>query len=227
MIQGIYRSAATMMTEILRQDIHSHNLANASTTGFKRTLGRVVNGGDPTQEAWVASSVDLSPGSLETTGSPLDLALGNSGFFVVQGATGPQYTRDGHFTRDAQGFLATMDGRRVLGTRGPIQLGNGAAEVSADGWISVGGQKVDRLQVVDYKPGDVLSHDVASTLKAAQAPRPLDTFTIAQGVLENSNVSPMTELGSIRSGYRIYEANARAVEQVDRSLQKLIEGATA
>ena len=225
MNRGIYRCGAAMMTELRRQDIHTNNLANVSTNGFKRSLGKIINGGDPQEAGWVSASTDLSNGPIESTNSPLDLALESSGFFVVQGVNGPEYTRNGHFTRDASGFMCTTDGRRVLGAQGPINLGQGDVAISTDGWVQSNGKRLDRLQVVDYNPGDILAHEQNASLTATRAPQAVETYTVQQGAIEHSNVSAMVELGAIRSGFRVYEANARIIEQTDRSLQKLIEAA--
>ena len=63
-------------------------------------------------------------GPLRQTGNPLDMALYGDGFFAVQAPGGTRYTRDGQFTMDAQGRLATTTGYLVLGTDGkPITVG--------------------------------------------------------------------------------------------------------
>jgi len=211
---------------MLREDIHSNNLANASTNGFKRSLGKVVNGGDATAQSWVSRSVDLTPGRLQTTDAPLDLALTGSGYFVLAGASGPTYTRDGQFTRDAQGFLVSSQGLRVQGQRGDIRLGGTDVTVNSSGAVMSGGRVVDTLRVVDFGRQSSLSLAADAQLGATGTPVAVTNPGILQGVLETSNVNPVIELGAITNGYRIYEANARAVTQVDQSLQRLIEAAT-
>ena len=57
---------------------------------------------------------DLSQGALTSTGSPLDVALSGSGFFVVTGPSGPLYTRNGNFRLSPQGDLETQEGYPVL-----------------------------------------------------------------------------------------------------------------
>lgn len=227
MIRGIYRSAGAMLTEMIRQDIHANNLANANTTGFKRSLGDVVKGGDASGQAWAGRSVDLSPGRLEVTNSPLDVALTSSGYFVLSGPDGPVYTRDGHFTRDAAGCLVSSQGLRVQGEQGDILLTGSQVQITAEGAVVADGQVRGRLRVVNFPPAAALGSQASVQITAHQQPVPVASPGLVQGALETSNVNPIVELGAIRNGYRIYEANARAVTQVDSSLRKLIEAATS
>jgi flagellar basal-body rod protein FlgF len=226
MTQGIYRSAGAMLTEMLREDIHSNNLANASTNGFKRSLGAVVSGGDATAQQWVSRSVDLTPGRLEMTNSPLDLALTGSGYFVVAGANGNTYTRDGKFLRDSQGYLVDSQGQRVQGQQGDIRLSGTDITVTSAGAVVSGGQVVDTLRVVDFPRTSAVGVAAGAQITGTATPVAVANPGVVQGALETSNVNPVMELSAIRNGYRIYEANARAVTQVDQSLQRLIESAT-
>lgn len=114
-----------------------NNLANINTTAFKgsRTLfqtqvsqllsaGNAPNdssgGVNPKQVglgALVGSTQKVfTPGSIETTGVPSDLAIDGSGFFIVRRPNGQQlYTRDGSFSVDSRNRLVTVDGYAVRG----------------------------------------------------------------------------------------------------------------
>lgn len=227
MIQGIYQAAAAMVAELVRQDIHAHNLANADTNGFKRTVARLVRGGDPRQQGVVAQSVDLTPGALQPTGAPLDLALRGSGFLVLDTGAGRQYTRNGHFMLDRNGFLVNGRGYRVLGTRGPIRVTGGQVQVADDGTVSSDGKAVDRLLVVDFAASGQLQHTANTGLAATPAPTQMVRANVVQGYLEASNVQPVVEIVGMTEGFRIYEANAKAITEADRSLGRLIDAATA
>ena len=108
-------------------DIIANNVANSSTTGFKRqgiefdTLHSV--GHRPAEHQFRRRSRDLSrsaTGPIQPTGNPLDLAIEGSGYFEVQKPDGStHYTRSGSFQLDNQGQITTLVGHAVLGDGGP------------------------------------------------------------------------------------------------------------
>src|SRR5579871_5381092 len=90
--------------ETLRaQAANTHNLANASTTGFKADLSafqsRAVTGPGYASRVYATDSTvgwDHKAGSQEQTGNPLDISIKGSGFIAVQDASGKEaYTRAG------------------------------------------------------------------------------------------------------------------------------------
>ncbi len=110
---GLYIAASGMVAEQVRQDQLSNDLANASTPGYKpdessqHSFGDVLlanSEGGPaigSVDAGVAlgkTYTDMTPGSMQETGEPLDFAIEGSGFFAVKTAQGVRYTRDGQFT---------------------------------------------------------------------------------------------------------------------------------
>ena len=74
----------------------------------------------PASEVKATGSVDLSQGSLLTTGRSLDVAINGKGFFVIETENGPLYTRNGVFQVGNSGQLVDLDGRLVAGEAGPI-----------------------------------------------------------------------------------------------------------
>lgn len=226
MIRGVYRAAAAMLTGLLRQDIHASNLANAETVGFKRSLARAAAAGEGQGNPWIVSGIDLSPGDLRMTEAPLDVALRSRGYFVVDTGSGRQYTRDGHFTLDAQGMLVNGQGHRVLGLRGPMRLEGSRTEIADDGSVYSDGLFVDKLLIVDFPTQAEINREAGSGVVADRSPAQVARYTVVQGALEASNVNAIEELTAMQSGFRIYEANAAAVSQLDRTLGKLIEAAT-
>ena len=114
-----------------------NNIANVNTTAFKgsRTLFQTqfaqtlsegtapsdTSGGTNPMQGGLGALVattqrTTTPGSLETTGLPGDLALEGPGYFVVRDAGGREYyTRDGAFSLNAQNQLVSADGLHVRG----------------------------------------------------------------------------------------------------------------
>jgi flagellar basal body rod protein FlgG len=119
-------------------DIATHNLANASTDGFRRAVGtiRIGSGGGLA----VSEHVVHEQGAVRTTGRRFDLALLGDGAFRVGAAT----TRQGAFTRDRDGFLTDDHGRRLHGARGALRVSEDAM-IGADGSVRDRGRIVDRI----------------------------------------------------------------------------------
>src|SRR3984893_987172 len=178
MIRGIYTTAASLATATLRLGVVSHNVANASTPGYKQdrlpeevgkpldlmrwavdAQGRPVGSITLGPQVGV-SQLDLTPGPIQETSNPLDLALAGNGFFAIQAADGStRYTRDGGFHADIDGSLRARDGSSVLDTNGQaVKLPVGAdVSVAADGTVLANGATVARVQIVDFAAGQQLT----------------------------------------------------------------------
>lgn len=138
MINSLQIAKTGMQAQQTQLDVLSHNLANVSTTGFKRGTAvfedlfyqnlRQVGGNNTEQTELptglqlglgvrtVATSRTYTQGSLQQTDKSFDVAINGNGFFQIEmpdGTTG--YTRDGTFEINAQGQLVTANGNRVLG----------------------------------------------------------------------------------------------------------------
>lgn len=136
MINSLWISKTGMEAQQTQLDVISHNLANVSTTGYKRAsavfqdlmyqnLRQVgANANEQTQlptglqlglgVRTIATSRAFSQGTLQSTTNPMDMAIKGNGFFQVtmpDGSTG--YTRDGSFQVDAQGRIVTSSGLPV------------------------------------------------------------------------------------------------------------------
>ncbi|WP_101102686.1 flagellar basal-body rod protein FlgG [Macromonas bipunctata] len=138
MVQSLCIAASGMQAQQTHLDVISNNLANVSTTGFKRATTVFEDlmyqnlrqaGGNNTEQTQlptglqlglgvrtVATSRSYTQGSLQQSDKSFDIAINGNGFFQVElpdGTTG--YTRDGTFEINAQGQLVTANGNRVLG----------------------------------------------------------------------------------------------------------------
>ena len=99
----------------------------------------------------VVSLVDLTPGVLVTTSRALDAAIDGSGFFLMETDNGIRYTRNGSFLVNADGELVLKDGHRILGDGDtPIFVGQGQVRVQDGGDISVDGNVVGALRIVEF-----------------------------------------------------------------------------
>jgi flagellar basal-body rod protein FlgG len=65
---------------------------------------------------------NFDQGQLQTTGNSFDLALKGKGFFCIETPEGERYTRSGDFTKNAEGYLVTQEGYKVLGENGAVKI---------------------------------------------------------------------------------------------------------
>ncbi len=252
MIRGLYSAATGMLAQQAVQDALASNLANINTTGFKQDVptfralyDMALNryGGIDGAAAYVGdlglgstfdrTVTDFSPGSLTPTQNPLDLALVGDGFFTVQTPAGERYTRAGDFhiepvpsPRGAQpvSYLVDDQGRRVLGTKGPINTGSAQnVVVTEQGDVLVNGSVVDRLKIVTAPPSQVRKE--GGNLFSIQGTPVAASPKVRSGFLEQSNVSAVGAMVKMIAVQRAYEAAQRAVTSQDDELNKVINEA--
>jgi flagellar basal body rod protein FlgG len=216
----------------------THNLANASTTGYKRrrdlftaSLQReLANSAAPQipSEIRCQTSVDFTQGALVQTGRALDLALDGSGLFVVDSPEGPRYTRNGSFQVNPQGQLVDFAGRPLAGQNGPIIVPSsqspGKVQVSTDGTVSIAGQNIGKLRVVTFEDPKVLRPIDGTGFAAPPDAAPTDATKVAvhQGFQEASNVTVVEELVGLITVTRLYEANLKSINTQDERMKNIL-----
>jgi len=210
----------------------ANNIANASTTGFRRE-GVVFSeyvaalGQDPSLSMAHASGrhVDLSQSTLSQTGGQFDFAFQGEGFFLIETPQGQHLTRAGTFTPSAEGELVTPDGHRLLDAGGaPIFVPPDARGVAmaSDGTLSTGGQPI--AQVGLWQPADPLSlRHQAGTMFSADAVEPAEGATVLQGMLEDSNVEPVSEIARMITVQRAYELGQKFLDSEDERVRGVIQ----
>lgn len=216
----------------------AHNLANASTAGYKRrreafiqSLQRQMNAAPQATAPGVRSqaSVDFTQGALVQTGRTLDLALDGAGFFVIESPQGTRYTRSGSFQVNAQGQLVDFAGRTLAGDGGPIIIPSGVSsgkvQVSAEGTVSVGGKSIGKLRLVSFEDPKVLRpvDGTGFEAPATVAPGPATKVTVHQGFQEASNVAVVEELVDLIAVTRLYEANLKTISTQDERMKNLLQ----
>jgi flagellar basal-body rod protein FlgF len=218
-------------------DVVANNVANIDTTGFKADHAAFsaflmpgasdgnFTGGDQkvsfVQER--GNWIDFSPGALQHTGNPLDVAIKGNAFLAVQTANGTRYTRDGALATNSTGQLVTLDGNPVLGQNGPITLQPGDSDViiNPNGVITVsqpGGTEAQRgtLQLVGFAQPQLLQKDGANLFEAPQGvnttPAPQGAHVVQREV-ENSNVNAVAEITRMIEITRSYTDIANILQQ--------------
>ena len=183
----------------------------------------------------VASSRDFSAGNLRATNSPMDIAIQGDGFLQVSMPDGStSYTRAGSLQRDAQGMLVTSEGYAL---EPAITVPSNATSVTVgkDGVVSasIAGQtatqQLGTLELATFqnpaglKPlgGNLFQITSASGEAQVGTPGTDNRGTIAQGFLEDSNVSVVEEMVNMILGQRAYEANSKVIKAADEMLAQV------
>jgi flagellar basal-body rod protein FlgG len=181
-----------------------------------------------------ASEVIQTQGDFSQTGNPLDLTIQGQGFFQVLLPNGQTaYTRAGNFQLDGQGNLVTADGNPVQPSI-TIPTGATSVTVGSDGTVSVtlagqtAAQTVGSLQLALFNnPGgfnstgsNLFLQTTASGDPVVGAPGGTEGLgSVIQGMLEQSNVSVVTEFVNMIVAQRSYEASSKVVSAADQMLQ--------
>lgn len=236
MIRGLYLATDGMLTQERRIDVVIHNLSHAETVGFKedklltqsfedQMVARVY--GYDTRHATpigpFSSGVFLdetttlfTPGPFEETGLDTDLAIEGDGFFVVTTPKGPRYTKAGHFTVSAEGYLVTPEGYTVQGQQGPIQTNGQPFSVDQNGLVrTVNG--TSQLQLVRFADLSALRKEGENLYSSQTAPEQGGVM-VRQGFLEQSNVDLADQVTNLILIQRQYELNQRVLRLMDERL---------
>ncbi len=220
MSSGIYVATAGAIAQSTALDVTANNIANASTAGFhgdRVTFREALSAARSADVAMVgngATRVDGQAGALIQTENPLDLALEGDGYFAVQTATGPRYTRAGNFQLDAERRLVTADGLPVLGTQGaPIVVPPGASAlgVSADGQVLADGTEIGRIGLARFAPAQLM-REGGSLFSATGQPSGGEPPKVRAGMLEASNVNIVRGVVDLVKVSRTYESLMRVIQ---------------
>ena len=238
MLQGVYGAAIAMDGAARQHAVVAENLSNAQVPGYRRTLLLHGTFADSLQESaeqlakrsttttrGVSSSYDFTNGTVEETGRQFDVAIQGAGFFVVGDRDNPLYTRNGAFAVDSGGNLITRDGRPARGTDGPIRIDGATSltdiNIDSTGRVVLDEVEVGRLRVVDLEDKEHLVN-VGTTLFRDPSGTMTDRtdVQIQQGYLERSNVNPVHELVEMIAVQRRYDAAARTLQTLMRTLKQ-------
>jgi flagellar basal-body rod protein FlgF len=228
---------------MLAQTANTHNLANASTTGFHADLEAframpVYGQGYPSRVYAMAErpGTDLSSGTVTATGRDLDVAVNGDGWIAVQAADGSEaYTRAGDLRVSSNGQLVNGAGHAVLGNGGPIAIPpSEKIDIGADGTITSRalGQApntlsaVDRIRLVNPPKADLMKGaDGLMRLRSGDVPAPDVNVQLISGSLESSNVNAVEAMVNMITLSRQFEMQVKAMrttEEIDTAAAKLL-----
>ena len=235
MIRSLWISKTGMDAQQTQMDVTANNLANVSTTGFKKSravfedlLYQTIRqpGAQSSQQTQLPSGLQIgtgvkpvaterlfTQGNLQQTSNPLDIAVQGNGFFQVQMPDGSAaYTRDGSFQVNAQGQLVTSSGFAVQPAI-TIPANVLSITVARDGVVSVtrSGQatptQVGTIQLTSFlNPAGLMSMG-----------ENLYTETAASGT-PGSNAPGTNGMGLLSQGY-VETSNVNVVEELVGMIQ--------
>lgn len=233
MENAIYTSLTRQSGLIREMQVVANNIANLSTTGFRREgvifseyVKRLEDAPSLSMARASARLVDLSQGELSRTGGDFDFAIQGDGFFLIETPDGQHLSRAGHFTPNAEGELVNPDGYRLLDAGGaPIFVPPdvGSVSLANDGTLSA--QGVPLAQIGLWQPADPISlRHVQGTLFNADAAEPMEEpGLILQGYLESSNVNPMAEIARMIEVQRAYEMGQKLLDREDERIRNTVQ----
>jgi flagellar basal-body rod protein FlgF len=234
MDRSLYIAMSGAKQTLLAQATNANNLANAQTTGFKSDLEQfrsrpLTGAGFPTrvyamnEKPWL----DLASGAMQTTGGDLDVAINGDGFLAVKGADGKEaYTRAGDLKVSPEGILKTGAGLDVLGEDGPITIPpSEKLTIGRDGTISIiplgSGNATTQVQIARIKLVKVAGDNLVKSsdgLMQAKDGKPVAAdadVSLAQGVLEGSNVNGLTAMVDMIELARNFELQTKVMKSVE------------
>lgn len=234
----IYLSMTGAKASMQRQDALAHNLANASTPGFRAELTAFravpVRGDGASTRVYALESTpgyNAEPGAVQPTGRNLDVALEGKAWLAVQGLDGTEaYTRAGALDVDAEGLLVTKTGLSVLGDGGPITIpANAQVQIAPDGTVTaaVGNAKpqwVGKLKLVT--PETPLQRGEDGLFRAPAGDLAADpNARLRDGALEGSNVSAVETMIAMIAASRQFEQQMKmvhAAQEKEQAATKLL-----
>ena len=235
---SLYQAAAAMNANARWQELISENLANSSVPGARKldiSFAALQTGftpslnGDQSVIPAAHMGINFQQGTIRPSGSPMDFAIEGPGFFEVQLPNGDHaYTRDGEFQLNAQGQMVTKTGNPVLSDGGPIQFDPNNASpitVSSTGEVSQGGDVKGRLRLVEFNDPHLLTSIGGGCFLANHQDllaKDSTASSVRQGYLEGSNTSPTSEMASLITAMRMFEANQRVLQMQDERMGHVI-----
>lgn len=205
----------------------AENVANSNTIGyratgvsFEATLSKAASG----TTAYASAGTDFisrASGGLFKTDNPLDLGVIGDAWFAIQTPQGVAYTRDGRFQMTETGEVRTLLGYPLLDAgNAPIVLDPtaGPPMIFRDGMVQQGDRQVGAVGLFKIDDAATLRRAENSSVIPSMPATPVLNFIqngVAQGHLENANVSGISEITRLILAHRSFEHATAAYDLLD------------
>lgn len=229
----IYTAMTGAKHTLEQQATVAHNLANATTTGFRAQLDEFravpVQGAPLPTRAFVIDATvgtDFRAGAIQHTGRELDVAIQGQGWLAVEAPDGTEaYTRNGSLHIDENGQVTTADGLPVLSDGGQLAVPPGSRlAVGKDGTISIlpdgsaatGLTTVGRLKLVNPPTSDLQrGDDGLFRMKDGSTANADPNVSVISGSLEASNVNVVDAMVDMISLARQFEMQMKLLQNAE------------
>lgn len=226
MADGKYAAISGAVARMQKLDNISEHLASARTPGYKKgtvtfaaRLGEATSGlaSNATNFTGLTShQIDFSPGYIEHSGNPLDVAINGEGFFQIQRPDGElAYTRKGSFQLNGDGLLIDSNGYAVTGPNGEdIILDRPDFDILGDGSVWIEDEQVAQIGLFLFEDTRLLQRAGKDLFVAVDdaVPEIHPQPQMIQNSLEGSNVNLMEEMARMTANLRAFEANQKALK---------------
>ena len=226
---GLVEIASSILADATRSvEVSAQNVANITTPGYRRRVdfSQMLSPrfGDENSSQVHRTAIDFTFGKLVETGNTFDLALAGTGFFVVRTPSGAlRYTRDGQFSRNADGRLVDPRGAILQADGGDLVMQSGRIEILADGVVLEAGAPIARLDIVDFEdPSQATPSQDGGFAAQAENVEPVATPSVRQGAIEMSNVTTAAEMVSMMAALRRAESGQRLANIYDDLMGRVI-----
>jgi flagellar basal-body rod protein FlgF len=232
-------TAMTGAKHILEQQATTaHNLANATSTGFKSQVDSFravpVIGDTLATRAFVVDATvgaDFNPGPIQSTNRELDVAIQGKGWLVVQRQDGSEgYTRNGSLKVSENGVLQTASGLTVMGDGGPISIPPDVKiSIAKDGTVSSvstntlpgPSNSIGRLKLVNPPETNLVRAEDGVFVTKDGNPAEVDAnVNVVSGSLEASNVNVIDAMVTMISLARQFETQMKLVQSAENNANK-------
>ena len=216
---GLYIAASGMLAQQVREDQLANDLSNAATPGYKTDasaqsdFGAMLLANTATGQpigpintgvSLGAPVTNLTPGTLHSTGQPLDFGIAGQGFFAVRTGQGVRYTRDGQFQASANGLLVDGQGNQVLSQNGaPIAI-------SAQGTVPASSLGNFNVTNVAKQGNDLFTGTLTGR----------GSGTVRQGELEDSAVDPVNTMVHMMTALQTYQSGENAIQTISQTMHE-------
>jgi flagellar basal-body rod protein FlgF len=228
---GIYVGMSAAIGRAAQLDAIADNLANIESPGFKGVrpaFSSFLPPGPPTDKILsgaVATTIDMRPGTTETTDSPTDVIPDGDLFLSVQMPGGKVgYTRNGHIETSPDGVLQ-IAGLPVLDISGePLSVPQDSEVViDSTGEVKSGSQVVGKLSLWSGQgPMDKVGPSLMLPSAGTQMTQDLEAG-VRVGELELGNVTALESTVAMISAQRNYDLAMQAIQTYRQLDQRVIE----
>lgn len=235
MNDALYVAASGMHTVERMLEVTAHNAVNNASPGFQRheiiaqAFGSFLDDAMGRERLIGGEEVVVfDQGELRHSDHPYALALMGKGFFQVRDQDNEfHYTRNGQFTLDTQGRIASPRGYLLQGEGGPIQVdpAGGDVRIEPSGAVIQNGEEVGRVTVYDFEKGDraKLEQSGETFFRAPDDVRPFvaEATEVRQGQMEFPAFGMKSTVKMLMAS-KSYDAMQRTIRTIDEVQQQVI-----